>query len=197
MRRRRKKIQCTYASHPTPAGKAWHFLWHEDTWASFLADAVLIVLIGYFIILPGAGLLMGTSYPAVAVISGSMDHQGQSFDAWWGAHENQYASANISKSEFEEYSFKNGFRKGDILIVLGEDDYDVGDVIVYSVSSRNYPIIHRIVVDDILTYGTKGDANTVQWGFEKSISPDQIHGRAVFKIPYLGWLKVGLVELFN
>lgn len=204
-RRRRKKLACTYASHPTPLGKLWHFLWHEDSWASFLADAILIVLIGNFILYPGVGLLMGTDYPGVAVVSGSMDHHSQDFDAWWGEHKNQYASYNISTTDFDDYSFRNGFSKGDILIVIGEDEYDVGDVIVYTTPLRAYPIIHRVVGKNwtagegaaITTYSTKGDANSGQLGFETNIEPSQIHGRAVFKVPYLGWLKVKAVELFN
>ncbi len=194
MRRKRKK--CTYASHST-WGKIWHFLWHEDTWASFLADAILIILIGKLLLYPGIGLVMGTDFPAVAVISGSMDHNDQTFGDWWGSNENQYASYNITESEFKDFSFRNGFSKGDILIVSSKPDYNVGDVLVYSVSSRPYPIIHRIVIEDLTTYATKGDANSGQLGFERSIGADQIHGRAIFKIPYLGWLKVGFVELFN
>ncbi len=196
-RQRRKGLQCTYKHHSTPLGKLWHFLWHEDSWASFLADAVLIVLIGNFILYPGVGLLMGTEYPGVAVVSGSMDHHSQDFGAWWGEHRNQYASYNISTSEFDEYSFRNGFSKGDILIVMGADEYDVGDVIVYSTSERQYPIIHRVVGKNWTTYSTKGDANSGQLGFETEIQPSQIHGRAVFKVPYLGWLKVKAVELFS
>jgi len=196
-RKRRKNLQCTYDSHSTPAGKLWHFLWHEDSWASFLTDALLIVLIGNFILYPGVGLLMGTEYPGVAVVSGSMDHHDQSFGAWWGEHANQYASYNLSESDFNEYSFKNGFSKGDILIVVGEDEYEVGDVIVYSTSSREYPIIHRVVGKGLVNYETKGDANSGQLAFEEEVRPSQIHGRAVFKIPYLGWLKVKAVELFN
>tara|TARA_Y100000310_G_scaffold334886_1_gene415625 strand:+ start:92 stop:670 length:579 start_codon:yes stop_codon:yes gene_type:complete len=191
------KRKCTYDSHPTWYGQLWHFLWHEDTWLSFLADAALIVLIGYFILYPGVGLLLGTEYPAVVVVSDSMDHQNKDFEDWWDGRENRYAAVNISESDFKEYSFKNGFNKGDILVVTGQDEYEVGDVIVYYTPSRQYPIIHRVVAKDGNKYQTLGDANSGQLSFEKSISIDAIYGRASFKIPYLGWLKVGLVEIFN
>lgn len=196
-KKRKRKRACTYDSHPTWYGKTWHFLWHEDTWTSFFVDALLIVLIGKFILFPGFGLIMGTELPAVAVVSSSMEHNDQEFGEWWDAHENQYAAFNISEAEFENFRFQNGFSKGDVLVVKGEDDYDVGDIIIYNVNSRPYPIIHRVVGEDIVNYQTKGDANSGQISFEKSVSPKQIQGKAVLRIPYFGWLKVGLMELFN
>ena len=40
-----------------------------------------------------------------------------------------------------------------------------------------------------------GDANNgMQLPFEKSITYDQIHGKMILKIPYLGWVKIGLME---
>jgi hypothetical protein len=196
LRKRRKKLVCDYADHKTWYGKTWHFLWHKDTVLSFLTDAVIIILIGKFILFPLAGVALHTDLPAVAVISDSMDHRGQTFDTWWANHGGQYARHNITASDFSEYDFENGFHKGDILIVKGQASYSAGDVIVYDVSARPVPIIHRTVYANE-TYQTKGDANSGQIGFETSIGTEQIRGKAVFRIPYFGWPKVWLVEIFS
>jgi len=195
-RRKKRKLACTYKDHPTWYGKTWHFLWHEDTMLSFFTDAILIILIGKFIFFPVLGVALATDLPAVAVLSSSMDHNDQSFDTWWANRENQYGTFNITESEFSEYDYTDGFSKGDVLIVHGQASYLAGDVIVYHTPARANPIIHRVVLVDG-EYQTKGDANSGQIGFEKSIDIDQISGKAVFKIPYLGWPKVWLMELFN
>jgi hypothetical protein len=192
-----KKKTCNYDSHKEWYSKTWHFLWHEDTWLSFLADALIVIIIGKFLLFPLFGLLLSSSYPAVAVVSESMDHNGIAFDTWWDANENKYTSYNITKSEFKEYYYSNGFSKGDILVVKGQDKYKVGDVIVYSVQERSNPIIHRIVSVNEDTYSTYGDANSGQLAFEGEVTQEQIAGKAIFEIPYLGWVKVGAVELFN
>lgn len=84
--------------------------------------------------------------------------------------------------------------KGDLVVVSGTDDnISIGDIIVFDVGSKDYPIIHR--VHDIQKSGgfrTKGDNNPYEdpW----VISNDNIHGKALFSIPYLGWIKVLFVE---
>lgn len=84
------------------------------------------------------------------------------------------------------------FEKGDMIIVKGTDSPEIGDVIVFDSPGYNYPIIHRII--DINENGmlTKGDHNPVKdpW----TISQENVHGKAILKLPYLGWVKVGLFE---
>jgi signal peptidase I len=88
------------------------------------------------------------------------------------------------------------FYKGDILIISGQKNYEVGDVIVFSPTSSSTPIVHRVIkVNNDNTLQTMGDANNgMQLPFEKSITYDQIHGKMILKIPYLGWVKIGLME---
>ncbi len=88
------------------------------------------------------------------------------------------------------------FYKGDILILQGEKDYKKGDVIVFSPPGHSVPVVHRVIkINDDGTYQTCGDANKgVQLAFEKHIDPDEIHGKMIFRIPMLGWVKIGLVE---
>ena len=40
----------------------------------------------------------------------------------------------------------------------------------------------------------KGDNNNGQLPFEKRIEASQVHGKTIAIIPYLGWLKIGLME---
>jgi len=63
--------------------KVWNFLVHEDSWASFVVDLIIIILFAKFILYPGIGFALGTSYPIVAVVSDSMDHDNKDFDVWW------------------------------------------------------------------------------------------------------------------
>ena len=94
----------------------------------------------------------------------------------------------------EKFPMKNGFNKGDIIILTGEkfDDLKIGEIIVYQ-SRLAYPIIHRVVRKDD-TIQTKGDHNndsiTVPSLNEHYITKDEILGKAWFKIPYLGYVKI-------
>jgi len=177
--------------------KTWNFLIHEDTVYSFIADAILILIIGKFILFPGLGLIFGNDFPIVAVISGSMDHHNAEFDEWWAENNRYYDYFNISESDFNDFYVNNGFEKGDVLIIksIPEAELEIGDVIVYSVPYRADPIIHRIVSFDPIE--TKGDANQGQISFETSIPYNQVHGKAVFIVPYIGWVKVGAMEVLG
>ncbi len=192
--------KCTYENHKSKPAKVWHFLAHEDSWASFAVDAVLVVLIGKFLFLPGLGLAFGTDYPLVAVVSSSMDHQGKGLEQWWFENGKWYESHGIAMQQFKEFYKPNGFLKGDAFVVMGVDfnNVKVGDVIVYRVPSYPEPIIHRVVaVNEDRTLQTKGDANYDQIPFEKSVLPEQVEGKTVLWGPKLGWVKVIFVEIFK
>ena len=74
-------------------------------------------------------------------------------------------------------------------------------------STAPRPIIHRIItINEDGTYQTKGDHNKKQLTFntdplyhtdETKIKKEQIIGKAVFKIPFLGWPKIWATELMN
>jgi len=89
------------------------------------------------------------------------------------------------------------FYKGDMLVLQGVpiEELKVGDVIVFSSTERGTPIVHRIVdINPDGSFQTKGDANPNQLTFEKHIEPSQIHGKEILIIPYLGWVKIGIME---
>ena len=96
----------------------------------------------------------------------------------------------------ESNSMVPTFQKGDILIIQGvvEKELKKGDIIVFS-GSGPVPIVHRIVeINSDGTFQTKGDANAAQLAVEKSIPYKNVYGKEILIIPYLGWVKIGLIE---
>ena len=178
--------------------KTWKFLWHSDSPWSWLSDLVIAFVLVRFIIFPILGAVLATPLPLVVVESGSMEHHG-SFEDWWGKFGPWYLEHNISREEFQNFSLTDGFDKGDIIISMGEKDYHIGDVIIFRTQGQSTPIIHRIVSysDVTYTFATKGDNNPGQLYIEGTIKKENIVSKAVFKIPKLGWIKLGLVELIS
>lgn len=182
--------------------KTWHFIWEDDSALSWIVNIILAFILIKFIVYPGLGFVFGTNYPVVAVVSGSMEHDGN-FDAWWNPQKDFYLERNITKEEFEGFRFKNGFNTGDIMVLFGKapEKIKVGDVIVFSTSARPDPIIHRVVnifnESGVLSFQTKGDHNPdINYAVsEGRISKERYIGKAVFRIPYLGWIKIGAVNL--
>ena len=183
--------------------KTWYFIWEDDSVLSWIVNIILAFILIKFLVYPGLGLVLGgTSHPIVAVVSSSMEHDG-SFDMWWEMHEGFYDNYNISKDGFMEFPFENGFNKGDIMVLYRSppESIDVGDVIVFK-ANRPDPIIHRVVKkweDDGYHFQTKGDHNpasirTFQLD-ETDIQEENLVGEAVVRIPLLGWVKIGAVEL--
>ena len=132
-----------------------------------LDSSVVYILIGVLLafgINHGLALALSTDIPIVAVESGSMEPT---------------------------------FYRGDILVLYGAtaEDLDVGDIIVFSPSDEATPVVHRIVdINSDGTFQTKGDANSGQLPFEKSIKYEQVHGEVVMIVPYLGWVKLAMTD---
>ena len=180
--------------------KIWKFIWHDDSALSFIINIILAFIIVKFLIYPGLGFILGTTHPLVAVVSGSMEHDGLSFNDWWLNNKAWYENHGIIKEDFSSYKMKNGFNKGDIIVLRKASNLRKGDIIVFRSKSIN-PIIHRIVDvyedNDVIYYKTKGDDNpdSITLLGEDKISQENIIGKAYFKIPYLGWLKVWFSEV--
>ena len=194
--------------------QAWHFFWHEDSVASWIVNLVVAFFAIKFIVYPLLGLLFGTSFPIVAVISESMEHGlhngilcGQrfesfpySFDNYWNVCGYWYEDRGIDKEQFQSFPFQDGFDKGDVIILWRANNLKVGDILVFQ-ADRPQPIIHRIVhigeEDGKPSYQTKGDHNIQSYPFESDITPDALFGKAVFRIPYLGYVKIWFVEILQ
>ncbi len=185
--------------------KAWRFIWYEDSLLSWLANLVLAFVLVKWVIYPGLGLLLGTSFPIVAVVSSSMEHQGQDFDMWWGLHNSYWVDNGWKKEEFMNWSFKNGFNKGDIMIIKGIESkgIKVGDVVVYESNMFRNPIIHRVTGTRFdngtkkYHFTTKGDNN--EYADSREVSEDQVKrtGKAIARVPLLGWIKIFVVSILE
>lgn len=186
--------------------EVWRFLWKSDSILSWVVSFILAFIIVKFLIYPGLGLIMGTGYPIVAVVSSSMEHHNglsddelTGFAAWWEENKEWYENKNIDIEEFEDFSFKNGFNKGDIMVLVGKppQSINIGDILVFE-SNLDNPVIHRVVdkweEDGKYYFQTKGDNNgdSGQGLDELKISEDRLIGKAVLRVPYLGWLKIGV-----
>lgn len=188
-------------------GKIWHFIWEDDSAWSWIANIIIAFILIKYIVYPVLGLLLQTSHPVVAVVSESMEHNGD-FDGWWENANRWYTANGIKKSNFDGFPLKNGFNKGDIMVLKGKkaEDIKIGDVIVFW-SAKKDPIIHRVVKKwkaDYVYFGTKGDNYKtnpipIQNAFlnETKISEEQIVGNAVLRIPLLGYIKIWFVELLS
>jgi len=112
---------------------------------------------------------------------------------------------------------------GDIVLIKGEETYALGDIIVFA-GWETEPIIHRVVATgdypDVEKYSgwneltdkyikelsyakekiyiSKGDNNLRcdQCVGRYPIEESKVYGKAVAKIPYLGWVKIKFVEWF-
>jgi len=185
--------------------KTWWFIWEDDSIWSWIVNIILAFVLIKYIVYPGLGFLLGTSYPIVAVVSSSMEHDGN-FDNWWNSQEKWYLDNDISKEQFINFDFKNGFNKGDIMILYGKKpaDIEIGEVIVFR-SNRPDPIIHRVVkkwkIDEEYYFQTKGDHNSDSIKSssldETNINEEQYLGKAVVRVPLLGYIKIWFVELIN
>lgn len=173
--------------------KVWYFIWEDDSIWSWLVNVLLAIVLIKFIVYPGLGFLLGTTHPIVAVVSGSMEHDG-SFNDWWASQQEWYFDKAITKERFQTFPFTNGFNKGDIMILYRPTYLKLGDVIVFR-TSRPEPIIHRIVSITNNHFQTKGDHNADSTREEQAISQEAVIGKAIFKIPYLGYIKIWAVEM--
>jgi len=172
--------------------KFWVFL-KKDSWASFAVTLLLAFVIIKFVFFPGLSLITGTGLPLVIVESCSMYHHDAGFDNTFES--DVYEDYGLSLADTDNWIFQNGFNKGDVIFVVGAKNVEVGDVIIFN-GGAQHPLIHRVVeVDD--GYATKGDnykTNAKQLSMEKDISEEQVIGKALFKVPFIGWAKLIFFE---
>ena len=170
----------------------WDFL-QEDSWTSFVITLILAFIIIKFIFFPGLSFITGTSLPLVIVESCSMYHHEDGFDNTFGS--DVYGNYGISLENTGNWIFQNGFAKGDVIFVVEAKNIEVGDVIIFN-GGAQHPLIHRVVKAGD-NYATKGDnykTNAKQLDNEKNISEEQLIGKALFKVPFIGWAKLIFFE---
>ncbi len=183
--------------------KFWQIVWKDESFKGWIISLIFIFIVIKLILFPLLNLVTGTALPLAIVESCSMYHSDNilgNFDNWWNRHYSKYELLGIEKTEFEDFSFKKGFSKGDILFIMAKkpEKLEIGDIIVFNANQQN-PIIHRIIdikqEDEEYIFSTMGDNNNGQISFEKNIRENQIVGKAVFRIaPSLGWIKLIFYE---
>jgi signal peptidase I len=198
--------------------KIWKFFWHNDSVASWLANVVVAFLVIRFLVYPLLGIILGTGFPIVAVVSESMEHSvdqhgiicGQHFEEYHYSYNNYwkscgewYETRGITQKQFKKFPLTNGFNKGDVIILWRANTKNIklGDVLIFQ-GGKPQPIIHRVVEireeNGGYFYQTKGDHNSEsiqgQYG-ETAIDITRIEGKGILRIPYLGWVKIIFVDL--
>jgi len=217
--------------------KIWYFIWEDNSIWSWIVNIILAFVLIKYLLYPGLGLIFGTGFPIVAVVSGSMEHHSSPVckeindqtkkcidysktdfkicgkivnekkyfksDDYWEVCGDWYENKGISKNNFETFPFRNGFNKGDIMILFGlkPESVKIGEVIVFK-DGKPDPFIHRVInkyKDDEYPITTKGDNNPESiinnYLDETDIREEQLIGKAVFRIPFLGWIKIWFVDL--
>jgi signal peptidase I len=181
--------------------KFWHLLWKDESiWGWIFSIIVLFVFIK-FIFFPILAIVTGSSLPLAIVESCSMYHgEIPEFENWYMGHEDKYKQLGINQQEFSDFPLKNGFNKGDVLLIIKAkpEKLKVGDIIIFNAQQAN-PIIHRIIKvteqDEQKVFSTIGDNNDQQHSFEKEITENELVGKNIVKIiPYVGWLKLVFFE---
>ncbi len=155
--------------------KAWKFFWHDDSFASWVANIVVAFIVIRYLLYPVLGIILGTSFPIVAVVSESMEHSispvciysesglcmeysntefqlcGQRFTQFHDSFENYW---RICGSWYEN----NAITKEQFATFPFQGGFDKGDVIILwrahkidvgdilvFQAHRAQPIIHRVV----------------------------------------------------
>src|SRR3989344_1645259 len=134
---------------------------NEDSWSSFIISLLLLIVLIKFIIFPTLSFITASPLPLVVVESCSMYHS-ENFEKFWSNSKVWYENKDVQKEQFEKFTLKNGFSKGDIIIIWGRFEPKIGDIIVFEPGNTNtkHPIIHRIV--SLNPIQTKGDNNDDQ-----------------------------------
>ena len=192
------------------AKKVWNFLWNDDSLLSWIVSLALAFIIVKFIFFPLLSLIFATQLPLVVVESGSMHHPGSfignaiglqnNFELWWQEKGSWYESQGINKEQVEDWPLKTGLEIGDIVLVSGHGKPEIGDIIIFN-ANQKHPLIHRIVNienrDGEIYYSTKGDNNSGQLVSEKEIPKNALIGKAILRIPKLGWVKLVFVKILQ
>lgn len=203
--------------------KFWFYIWYDDSIGSYIANFASAYVFIKFLLFPSLGLILGTSFPIVAIVSGSMEHkvvQGKicdnqiissstnnlNQDEWWDYCGDYYVdNFNLTKSDFENFEYKNGLNIGDVLVLRGKDvsKIEIGEVLIFIPQDRNFyltkgPVIHRVVnkwqdENGKYHFQTKGDHNAKSFeNFENDIIEDDVLAVSVVRVPYIGYAKIML-----
>jgi signal peptidase len=111
-----------------------------------------------------------------------------------------YGFLGVTPTVIQSGSMQPELQIGDIVIIdeANKDTLQTGDIVQY-VNQEKVLIVHRIYAINQSENGkvfiTKGDANEHP-DFDP-VLPQNIRGKAIFTIPKLGWMQLGIRSLFT
>ncbi len=179
--------------------KFLYITFKEESLEGYILFFLFMIFLFRFVIPPISEVLLGTDMPIYVIVTPSMEHKDP--EKIRVTFYKYFEDRNIS---VENFPFKDGLNRGDVVFVVGRDPREirVGDVVVFKPKGSNSVLLHRVVwknCDDKCYFTMKGDANPFSLNFkhlsEVNVSEDRIKGVVVFRIPYIGYPKVILVEI--
>ena len=116
--------------------KFWFIVWKDDSFKGWIASLLFLFVVIKLIFFPLMTLITGTTLPLVIVESCSMYHEGNllsNYENWFKNHDLKYFEYGINEKDWQNFPFKKGFNKGDILFVIGTKpkDLKIGDIIIF------------------------------------------------------------------
>jgi len=174
-------------------------IWKSEYFKTVIAIVLIVaVVFGLFF---GLRSVLNTPYPALTVVSGSMNIR-------YGANDDNFWLTLATP-------FDRTLSVGDIIIIQGVNpkdlntNYPKSDIIVFhEPGDPSTLIVHRIIgvekVNGQLYFITKGDGNGNPWpetpttGFDpwdpqlggQGVPASYVVGRVVMRIPWFGWLTI-------
>jgi signal peptidase I len=161
-------------------------LWKNEYFqTAIIIGSIVLIVFGFWY---GSQVVLNTPYPALAVVTGSMcTLQDGQCDGW-------------------THPFAQTLHVGDLIIVQGVNPADLSanypdsDIIVFHrPGDPSELIVHRIVakeeINGVIYFRTKGDGNGIKWPSMPQtveydpwgpVSQDQVVGKVVMRIPWLG-----------
>lgn len=86
-------------------------------------------------------------------------------------------------------SMEPTIKTGSVILIKKQDTYGIGDVISFvegGKDSTTHRVTKTATINNKEVFSTKGDAN--QAGDREAISIDNVLGKTVFAVPYLGYI---------
>jgi signal peptidase I len=175
-------------------------LWKNEYFQTVVVIGLIaLAVFGFWF---GSQVVLNTSYPALAVVSGSMCVLCDgACDGW-------------------SHPFERTLHIGDLIIVQGVDprelnaDYSDSDIIVFQdPTDPTELIVHRIIakqeINGTLYFKTKGDGNGNAWpstpehgmdnwsGYPNGVPQSLVVGKIIMRIPWLGHLVLFMRNSFG
>ncbi len=144
---------------------------------------ILFIGILYFAVKGSLVLSLQTTSPMVGVSGDSMTHPG---DNLWNDWYLEKGFENVTS-----FPFQDGLHNGDLVILKGVhsfEDINIGDVIVYmdDEPGDREKVIHRVAVIN-KEGGFIRTRSDKYGGLDPKIQIDDVIGKAVLSVPYLGY----------